>query len=67
VGGPGADVRQIADGRYHLVLPDASAIDPAVSRLTAVGGRLLSVNPVRDTLEDFFMARVRQAGDREVD
>jgi ABC-2 type transport system ATP-binding protein len=66
VGGPGADVRQIADGRYHLVLPDASAIDPAVSRLTAVGGRLLSVNPVRDTLEDFFMARVRQAGDREV-
>ena len=66
VAGPGAEVRQIADARYHLVLPDATSLDPAMGRLTAVGGQLLSVTPVRDTLEDFFVARVRQANDREV-
>jgi ABC-2 type transport system ATP-binding protein len=66
VAGPGAEVRQITDGRFHLVLPDAASLDPAMGRLTAVGGHLLSVNPVRDTLEDFFVARVRQADDREV-
>jgi hypothetical protein len=27
---------------------------------------MVSVNPVRDTLEDFFMARVRQTDGREV-
>jgi ABC-2 type transport system ATP-binding protein len=66
VAGPGAEVRQIADARYHLVLPDATSLDPAMGRLTTVGGQLLSVTPVRDTLEDFFVARVRQANDREV-
>jgi ABC-2 type transport system ATP-binding protein len=66
VAGAGAVVRQIADGRYHLTLPDATALDPAMRRLTTLGGELWSVNPVRDTLEDFFVARVRQAEDREV-
>jgi ABC-2 type transport system ATP-binding protein len=66
LGGPGTVVRQIADGRFHLVLPDAAALDPAMSRLTALGGQLMSVNPVRDTLEDFFVARVRETDDREV-
>ena len=66
IGGPGAVTRQIADGRHHVILPEAASLDTAMARLTAMGGQLLSVNPVRDTLEDFFMARVRQAGDREV-
>ena len=66
VGGAHAEVRQIADGRYHVVLADAAALDPAIARVAALGGQLLSINPVRDTLEDVFMARVRQADDREV-
>ena len=65
-GGPGAVSREIAEGRYHLVLPEGASLDEAMARVTALGGQLVSVNPVRDTLEDFFVARVRQAKDREV-
>ncbi len=65
-GGPDVVTRQIADGRHHVILPEAASLDTAMARLTALGGQLLSVNPVRDTLEDFFMARVRQADEREV-
>jgi ABC-2 type transport system ATP-binding protein len=62
----GAVTRQIADGRYHVVLPETTSLDVAMARITAVGGQMVSVNPVRDTLEDFFMARVRQTDGREV-
>ena len=65
-GGPGAVSREIAEGRYHLVLPEGASLDEAMARVTTLGGQLVSVNPVRDTLEDFFVARVRQAEDREV-
>jgi ABC-2 type transport system ATP-binding protein len=56
----GTSVREIADGRYHVVLPETAALDSSLSRITALGGQLVSVNPIRDTLEDFFVARVRQ-------
>jgi ABC-2 type transport system ATP-binding protein len=62
----GALTRQIADGRYHVVLPETTSLDAALAQITAVGGQMVSVNPVRDTLEDFFMARVRQTDGREV-
>ena len=65
-GGHGAVTRQIAEGRYHVVLPEGASLDEAMTRVTALGGQLISVNPVRDTLEDFFVARVRQTEDREV-
>jgi hypothetical protein len=66
IGGPGAVTREIADGRHHVILAEAMSLDAAMAKITALGGQLVSVNPVRDTLEDFFVARVRQAGDREV-
>jgi len=66
VGGPRAEVRQIADGRHHVVLPEGASLDESMARLATLGGQLLSVNPVRDTLEDFFVAQVRQTEDREV-
>jgi len=66
VGGPDAVVREIADGRHHVILPEAASLDSALSRVTTHRGQLLSVNPVRDTLEDYFLARVRQAERREV-
>ncbi len=33
-----------------------------LAELTATGARLVSLNPVRDTLEDFFVQRVTEAG-----
>ena len=62
----GAVTREIADGRHHVVLPEDSSLDDVLARLTATGGQLVSLNPVRDTLEDFFMSRVRQTDTREV-
>jgi len=62
----GAVARQIADGRSHVLLPETMSLDMAMARITTAGGQLVSVNPVRDTLEDFFMARVRQTDGREV-
>jgi ABC-2 type transport system ATP-binding protein len=62
----GAVARPIGDDRYHLILPETMSLDQAMARIATVGGQLVSVNPVRDTLEDFFMARVRQTDGREV-
>jgi ABC-2 type transport system ATP-binding protein len=62
----GVVARQIADGRHHLVLPETMVLDATMARVVGLGGQIVSVNPVRDTLEDVFVARVRQADDREV-
>ncbi len=57
----GPDVRRviaIGDGRYQLELP----LDPSpvalMGRLTAAGVRIVSLNPIRETLEDFFVQQV---------
>ena len=39
--------------RFGTILPD----------LTATGAQLVSLNPIRDTLEDFFVRRVAEVGD----
>jgi len=48
----------IGEGRYTFELP----LDPPPERLVAdlavFGARLVSLNPLRDTLEDFFVAQV---------
>ena len=62
----GAVTRQIADVRYQVILPETTSLEMAIARITTLGGQLVSVNPVRDTLEDFFMARVRETDNREV-
>jgi len=62
----GTATRQIADGRHHLVLPEGAPVEAALGRLASLGAQLISVNPVRDTLEDFFMSRVRETGGRKV-
>jgi ABC-2 type transport system ATP-binding protein len=66
LGAEGAVTRQIADVRHQIILPETTSLETAIARITNVGGQLVSVNPVRDTLEDFFMARVRETDDREV-
>jgi hypothetical protein len=42
-----------------VVLPASDSPDDAIARARAGGARLVSVNPIRDTLEDFFVAQVR--------
>ncbi|HVC18448.1 MAG TPA: ABC transporter ATP-binding protein [Vicinamibacterales bacterium] len=52
---------RIGDGRYALELPLESAPDRLVAELSAAGAELVSLNPVRDTLEDFFVEQVTRS------
>ena len=63
----GGTITPISPGRYHLVLPASVAPDAALARARAAGGQLVSLNPVRDTLEDFFVAQVQNSQGRTVD
>jgi ABC-2 type transport system ATP-binding protein len=49
---------RVGDGRYTLDLPLETAPEPLLSELTASGAHLLSLNPIRQTLEDFFVEQV---------
>jgi ABC-2 type transport system ATP-binding protein len=51
-------VTRIGDDRYVFDLPVDPAPDRFIADLTASGAALLSVNPLRDTLEDFFVKQV---------
>ncbi len=44
--------------RYALELPLSVAPDRIVADLTAHGAQLVSINPIRETLEDFFMRQI---------
>jgi ABC-2 type transport system ATP-binding protein len=52
-------VNPIADRRYALELPLSPGPDRLLSDLIAEGAHLVSLNPVRDTLEDFFVRQVQ--------
>jgi ABC-2 type transport system ATP-binding protein len=54
----GAKVTEIAYGRHALEVPGAAAPDRLLAELTASGGKLVSLNPIRETLEDFFVKQV---------
>jgi ABC-2 type transport system ATP-binding protein len=53
---------EISPGRYSLELPLDESADRMLAELTATGAALVSLNPIRDTLEDFFMKRVAEMG-----
>ena len=54
---------EISPGRYALELvARASARARPAPISSAAGARLVSLNPMRDTLEDFFVSRVAEAG-----
>ena len=63
----GARVTMVSADRWHVVLPSAATPHEVLARAQAAGGQLISVNPIRDTLEDFFVAQVRQSKGRAVD
>src|SRR3954463_15399950 len=55
-------VTEISPGRYSLELSLDQPPDRILAELTAAGAALVSLNPMRDTLEDFFMKRVAEMG-----
>jgi ABC-2 type transport system ATP-binding protein len=55
-------VTEISPGRYALELGLDRAPERVLSDLIATGARLVSLNPIRDTLEDFFVRHVAQVG-----
>ncbi len=55
-----ARVTRIAEDRYAIEIPGADAPEGLVRDLIGSGARLVSLNPVRPTLEDFFVERVAQ-------
>ena len=60
----GARVRRtvrIGDGRYLLELPLDPGPERLLADLTGAGAQLVSLNPIRQTLEDFFVAQVSSA------
>jgi ABC-2 type transport system ATP-binding protein len=63
----GATATLIGDGRYHVVLPASVSSEEAVAFAKASGAELVSINPLRDTLEDFFLAQVQKSGGRSFD
>ena len=58
-GGQVVRATPLGEGRYSLELPLSVAPDQVLTSLTERGARLVSLNPIRETLEDFF---VRQVG-----
>ena len=60
----GARVRRavrIGDGRHLLELPLDPGPERLLADLTGAGAQLVSLNPIRQTLEDFFVAQVSSA------
>jgi len=55
-------VVEISPGRYTLELALEPPPERLLSDLIATGATLVSLNPLRETLEDFFVRRVAEAG-----
>src|SRR5882762_5929881 len=52
------NVTRLAEGRYALELPLTPPPEETTAALIARGASLVSLTPVRDTLEDFFVRQV---------
>ncbi len=55
----------LAHGRYLLDLPPDAAPDALLRELAEGGAQVVSLNPIRDTLEDYFVQTVGAATARE--
>jgi ABC-2 type transport system ATP-binding protein len=51
-------VVRISEGRYALEVPLDPPPERLVAELAGAGARLVSLNPLRETLEDFFVQQV---------
>jgi ABC-2 type transport system ATP-binding protein len=55
-------ITEIGAGRYTLELPLTLAPERIIPEIAATGAAVVSMNPVRQTLEDFFIQRITEAG-----
>jgi ABC-2 type transport system ATP-binding protein len=55
---------KISDGRYMLELPLEPPPDRFVAELAGAGATVMSLNPLRETLEDIFVEQVAKSGER---
>jgi ABC-2 type transport system ATP-binding protein len=62
----GATLSRVGAERHVLTLPPGTPPDVLLADLKAAGGVLVSLTAMRETLEDVFLAHVRQAGGRSV-
>jgi ABC-2 type transport system ATP-binding protein len=53
---------EIAPGRYEIELATDTPPERVLADLIATGAKLVSLNHVRDTLEDYFLKQVAEAG-----
>ena len=53
----------LGEDRYSLELPLEPAPETLLRDFVSGGARLVSINPVRDTLEDFFVKKVAEKAD----
>jgi hypothetical protein len=56
-------ITPLGEGRFSLELPMTAVPEQLVAELAAAGARVVSLNPVRETLEDFFVQQVRATDD----
>jgi ABC-2 type transport system ATP-binding protein len=52
-------VTPLGEDRFSLELPATTAPEALLAELVGGGARVVSLNPLRETLEDFFVDRVR--------
>jgi ABC-2 type transport system ATP-binding protein len=57
-------VTALDEARHTLVLPSSAAPEPLIAELIAAGARIVSLTPLHQTLEEFFVERVGQNGTR---
>jgi ABC-2 type transport system ATP-binding protein len=58
-------IRALSAGRYTIQLGVDQPPERLMTEITAGGARIESLNPLRDTLEDYFVQQVRAATPRE--
>lgn len=54
----GANLTDLGAGRVQVQLPGGVAPEPVLQSVSSAGGRVLSLQPVRETLEDVFLKHV---------
>ena len=56
-------VTPLGNGRFALEIPLTTAPERLIPELVATGAQLVSLNPIRATLEDYFVAKVQSVPD----
>ena len=58
-------MRALSAGRYTIHVGADQQPEQLMTEIKSLGGRVESLNPLRDTLEDYFVQQVRSAAPRE--